>query len=273
MSDETLRAAYREQLMASHDHGAGSTPSGEEVSTPLSGARSRCPSPELLASLARGEGMASSVDLLEHALQCEHCFPEFELLRTIAQAEHAARTAEAVAAPAAAPVAAPVAAASVAARTTRQATRSSHGARWALAATVLLAVMVGGTWWGRRAPSETGSPAVDPDVVRSVVGDIVVVGPRGDLTAEPHAFTWRPGARSQRDGGDVHYVVEAFDSLGTLLLSRTSADTALVLSTPDVAALRRVRTFDWVVYADRGDGNQRRSGMTRVRMPNVVQDP
>lgn len=259
MSDETLRAAYREQPLASQDHGAGSPPAGKASALP-SGDRSGCPSPEVLASLARGERMESSVDLLEHALQCEHCFPEFELLRTIAQEEHAARTAEAVAAP-------------VAARATRQATRSSHGARWALAATVLLAVMVGGTWWGRRAPTDTGSPAVAPDVVRSVVGDIVVVAPRGDLTTEARAFTWRAYARTQREGGDVRYVVEAFDSLGTLLLSRTSADTVLVLSAPDVAALRRVRTFDWVVYADRGDGNQRRSGMTRVHMPNVVQDP
>ena len=41
----------------------------------------------------------------------------------------------------------------------------------------------------------------------------------------------------------------------------------------DVETLRLLRMFDWIVYADRGDGNQRRSGMTRVRMPNVVQNP
>lgn len=259
MSDETLRAAYREQLMASRDHGAGSPPAGEASALPL-GARSGCPSPEVLASLARGEGMASAVDLLEHALQCEYCFPEFELLRTIAQAEHAARTAEAVAAP-------------VAARATRRATRPSRGARWALAATVLLAVTVGGTWWGRRAPSDTASPTVDQEVLRGVVGDIVVLAPRGDLATDPPVFTWRPGVGTPRQGSDVRYVVEVFDSLGTLVLSHTSADTVLVLSASDVETLRLLRMFDWIVYAERGDGNERRSGMTRVRMPNVVQNP
>lgn len=144
-----------------------------------------------------------------------------------------------------------------------------------MAATVLVAVALGGTWWQRRAGRDALPAEEESTVIRNGDSAVVIVTPRGTVAVAegPRAFVWRAEGGSAVGGADVVYVVEAFDSLGVLLLSRTVRDTALVLSDAEGAALRRAETFDWMVRAERGDGNERRSPLVRVRLGSPTGSP
>lgn len=254
MSDESLRRAYQARR--------NSTDAGESPSAHRPAERAECPSPEAIAQLAQGAG-AAAVGALEHVLQCPYCLPEFELLRTLARAERDARLTEGASAEQRSGRAAPP---PEGMRAPADARRRRSTAGWAMAATMLVAVALGGTWWQRHTgarDSETGEAGT---VQRGDVGDLVVVAPHGSTGGEPLVFTWRAVERGPLGGAEVRYVVEAFDSVGALVLSRAVRDTVLVPNEGEGAALRRARTFDWMVRAERGDGNERRSALVRVRL-------
>lgn len=260
MSDDALRRAYRAHLTATGiDGDATPQPPAE---------RRECPSPELLAQLAQGAGALGALD---HVLQCPSCLPEFELLRTLGRAEHDARRAEdGLAQVPAARDATPPGAISAPAG----ASRRWRASGWAMAATVLVAAALGGTWWqqqrGIGGPGSGEDGARGGAVVRGDDGGAVVVTPNGWIGTEPLVFTWRGVGAGPVGGADVRYVVEAFDSVGGLVLSRTVRDTVYVPSGVETDALRRAGTFDWMVRAERGDGNERRSSLVRARfrVPN-----
>ncbi len=212
--------------------------------------RSNCPSPESLEAVARGLGHsgtehARDVATLDHVLSCAHCRPEFDLLRTVTVAAEKAELA-------------------------RPATRAAFPlfAGWSrsrvlVAASALLAVALGGEAWRR-----TRSTGNDQFVVRGTDGEVTLIAPvtttGGDAMplASVRAFTWQsvPNASA--------YTIELHDTANAVLLSRITADTTISLSDDELARVKAASTFDWMVTARRGDGNERRSALTRVRLAN-----
>lgn len=237
MTIEQLREAYR-------THAASRLAGGE--------GRRACPAPEALEALARGPGRnGPDLAALDHVLSCPACTAEFDLLRAIVAAE---RGEASTTSPRSVALSA-----STAARAPRVTIRSSTR-QWAMAAALLLAAGLGGEAWRR---SRAGDGAGGAPVVRSDAGDITVVAPTAPASQAFGAFTWRavPGAG--------RYVVEALDTLGRVLLSRATSDTLLVPTVAERAALARAGYFDWIVTAQRGDGNERRSALTRVQLTDA----
>ena len=191
--------------------------------------REGCPTADELNVLAAsgdvGDNSAQTATL-EHVLSCAVCRPEFELLRAANVAERAAAQA---------------------ARTpfTQQ--------RIALAATLLLAVGIGGEAWRRSQVSLTRATPADGS-------DVVLVSP-ASKNAQPVSgkFVWRAVS------GAVAYQLEVLDSAGTAVVQATTADTTVHLSTSDSLRVAALPVFDWMVTARRSDGNERRSALTRVR--------
>lgn len=224
MSEDSLRKAYQ-----------------AHVATRRGSDRSACPPPEQLETLARRAGGErrgeADAPTLEHVLACAHCRPEFELLRAVATG---ARGAEPPA------LATPL---------TRRAPRP--GARLALAATIFIAVALGGEAYRRtsREAVVRGGGAADRDASVSIVSPTTNFTVQGD-----RRLTWH-GVR-----GALAYEVELLDSTGTMFFTRAVQDTTLQLPDAAVAIVQRLGTFDWMVTARRSDENVRRSPVTRVRV-------
>jgi hypothetical protein len=64
------------------------------------------------------------------------------------------------------------------------------------------------------------------------------------------------------------YTIELLDTASAVLVSRITPDTTISLSDDELARVKAASTFDWMVTARRGDGNERRSTLTRVRLAN-----
>ncbi|MCC6928216.1 MAG: hypothetical protein IT359_04395 [Gemmatimonadaceae bacterium] len=253
MSDDALRRAYQAHLKSAGGdaHSAAQRPA----------ARASCPLPEVLAQLAEGD-VATQLGTLDHVLQCQFCLAEFELMRTLARAGHDARLAEVTDVGVTQALAARDAPRLPAHRSARPSSRAWGGTGWAIAATVLVAVALGGTWWQQH----LGNGEEGGAVVRGGDGGTVIVAPSGATADGTLVFTWRSVTGAAVGGIEARYVVEAFDSLGALVLSQTVRDTVYVPTAAEREALRRAQTFDWMVRADRGDGNERRSPLVRVRL-------
>ena len=177
MTDEELRSAY-----------------ARATSTPRPASRTACPSPDELLALARREGPeASRLATLDHAMGCESCQKELELLRAIEAAE-------------------------------RRETGHGRAARWrgplaiALAASALLAIGLGPgrEWFGSR----------QPDAMRGDSGSVALLDPEpaASIAADSIVFAWRSVA------GATRYVVELLDRDGNAVLGTTTIDTTVVLS-------------------------------------------
>ncbi|MEP6729900.1 MAG: hypothetical protein ABJE10_04635 [bacterium] len=207
--------------------------------------RSNCPSPELLEAVARGLGHsgaehARDVATLDHVLSCAHCRPEFDLLRTVTVAAEKADLVR---------------------HSTRVAFPLFAGwsrSRLLVAASALLAVALVGEAWRR-----TRSTGSDAFVVRGNDGEVTLVAPvmvEAMPLASVRAFTWQsvPGASA--------YTIELLDTTNAVLVSRITPDTTISLTDDELARVKTASTFDWMVTARRGDGNERRSALTRIRL-------
>ncbi|MEO8624603.1 MAG: hypothetical protein ABI625_26210, partial [bacterium] len=62
------------------------------------------------------------------------------------------------------------------------------------------------------------------------------------------------------------YTIELLDTTNAVLVSRTTPDTTITLTDAELARVKAASTFDWMVTARRGDGNERRSALIRVRL-------
>ncbi len=203
--------------------------------------RRDCPSPDALQRLA-DESLAIKrrAVMLDHVMGCAHCAPEFALLRSVATAQlHPAST------------------------WLRRPWLSP--ARLAVAATLLVAVGIGGSAWQRSRTPATGPSAEQPATPAPVLRDdgsmVTLVSPTDRVAGtDLRALSWR-----RVDGADG-YVLDVFDTTGALLLSRPTADTVAALNATEVAQLAAGGVFDWMVTARRVDGNERRSSLTRVRI-------
>ncbi|MBK8059720.1 MAG: hypothetical protein IPK33_18195 [Gemmatimonadetes bacterium] len=246
MTIEQLREAYRAHAAARGDAAEG---------------RRGCPAPETLEQLARGPGRdGPDLATFDHVLTCQSCTAEFDLLRAIVVAEAQEASARGPSPVGAAGDArddlrAPVARSPTVARPPRVAMR-----RWAMAAALVLAAGLGGEAWRRtRAAGGEG----EAPVVRGDASEVTVVAPTARASQSFDGFTWRamPGAG--------RYVVEALDTLGSVLFSRATSDTLLVPTAAERTALAGAGSFDWMVTAQRGDGNERRSPLTRVQLTDA----
>ncbi|MBC8090268.1 MAG: hypothetical protein H7Z40_23660 [Phycisphaerae bacterium] len=192
--------------------------------------RAGCPSADKLGVLAASTNVGASQEhgvMLDHVLSCAHCRPEFELLR----ATNAAARGE-----------------------TGRSRSWFTPQRIALAATMLMAVGIGGEAWRRSRTAEMRGTPVD-------VSDVVLVSPSSGNTAPLTArFVWRSV------NGAATYQWDMLDSAGAVLVQGTTADTTAQLSATDSARLASLPFFDWMVTARRSDGNERRSALTRVRV-------
>ena len=176
MTDEELRQAYARAMSASRP-----------------ATRTACPGPDELLALARREGPEPArLATLDHAMACESCQQELELLRAIAAAE-------------------------------RRETNHGRATRWrapvaiALAASALLAIGLGpGRAWlgGRQADTMRGGPApvtlLHPETAASIAGDSIVL-------------TWRGVA------GATRYAVELLDGEGNTVVRTTTSDTTAIV--------------------------------------------
>lgn len=192
--------------------------------------RAGCPSADelcVLAASTRVGDNSTDTALLEHVLSCAHCRPEFELLR----------------------------ATNMAARGETHRTRSRFTVQQiALAATLLMAVGIGGAAWRRSQTSQTRATPVNDS-------DVVLVSPSsGNAQPLTARFVWRAV------NGAVAYHWEVLDSAGAAIVQATTADTTSQLSATDSVRLAALPFFDWMVTARRSDGNERRSALTRVQV-------
>ena len=176
MTDEELRRAYARAMTA-----------------PRPADRAGCPSPDALLALARREGSESArLATLDHAMSCQGCQKELELLRAMDVAE-------------------------------RRETGQARAARWrtpltfALAASVLLAIGLGPgrEWFGNR----------QGDVMRGASDSVSLLRPESgaSIDADSLVFTWRGVAGANR------YLVELLDLEGNPVLGKHTIDTTAVI--------------------------------------------
>lgn len=219
------------------------------VKSATSADRNACPSPEALETLARRSERSADRGIpdgraLEHVLTCAHCRSEFDLLRTVVVAGTKETLLEPVARHAA-----------------------SALPRWSswralAAASVLIVAAAGGDAWRRQRALNERAPVLRSAGTDST--DVTLISPVSTNDGHPGAtvghFLWRgvPGASA--------YAVEILDTTGLVLASRVTADTSLSLSDAERTRVVGAAQFDWVVTARRGDGNERRSVLTRVRV-------
>src|SRR5688500_11712391 len=165
MTDEELRRAYARTMTSARPAD-----------------RAGCPSPDALLALARREGPdATRLATLDHAMSCDSCQKELELLRAMEVAE-------------------------------RRETGQARAARWrtpltvALAASVLLAIGLGPgrEWFGNR----------QGDAMRGASDSVALLQPEAgaSIGADSLAFSWRGVAGASR------YRVELLDSAGNAVL-------------------------------------------------------
>ena len=183
MTDEELRRAYARATAAQRPAN-----------------RAACPSPDELLALARREGPeATRLATLDHAMACDSCRSELELLRAIEAAE-------------------------------RRETGHHRATGWrtplaiALAASVLLAIGLGlGREWLGTRPSDT---------MRGGSGSIALLSPGAAATIDGDSivFAWRGVA------GATRYVVELLDRDGNPVLGATTVDTTVILPRAETPA-------------------------------------
>ena len=176
MTDEELRRAYSRAMSAERPAD-----------------RAGCPSPDALLALARREGPESArLATLDHAMACDTCQKELELLRAIAVAD-------------------------------RRETGNARAARWrtpltlALAASVLLAIGLG--------PGRDWLANRDGSVMRGGSDSVALLRPETGavIAADSIVFTWRDVAGADR------YLVELLDQQGNAVLATKTIDTTAVL--------------------------------------------
>lgn len=227
MSDEGLREAY-----------------ARAVATRAPGRRTACPVPEAILSVVRREGSDEQrLTVLDHVMACPTCGAEFELLRAIERAgeKAAGEGAEAM---------------------TGEHRDAEPGRvvgfigwrRWAPLAAAAALVLVVALGPGRR----LWAPSAEP--VRGGEPSLALVGPPTGIASSggPITFAWRsaPGAAGYR--------FELLTGGGAVALSRTTADTVLVLALPAGLAPGDYR---WWVTATGADGSETRSEMRALRLP------
>lgn len=222
MNDDKLRTAY-------NMHVEGNAPSN----------RSGCPSPEQLQRLAESGqgGDSNNLKLLNHVFSCAYCRADFALLRAVETSVQSSAESE---------------------QAQRQATQKRNGwfssPRIAIAASLLLAIGIGGEFWLRaqaRASALRGAP-ID-------TSDVVIVAPSANTAISPDApFVWRKVA------GAATYEVQLLDTNGVVIATHITSDTVFTPATEDRARIAALTKLDWFVSARRSDGNERRSAIARV---------
>jgi hypothetical protein len=187
--------------------------------------RPACPAPDaILALVERAGAEVGRLATLDHVMACAACLAEFELLRAVVVAG-----------------------------------RPPAGRRltWpvlALAATVLIAVGLGGLWRARqdRAPG--------PPVMRGgAEGAVSTVLPDPDRpAARPVVFVWHavPGA--------TRYALEMIDPDGRPAFMAGTADTSVTL--PPTVTLDAGAEYRWIVRAALAGGGERRSAARAFRV-------
>jgi len=192
------------------------------------GGRTKCVAPEAILAMLRREGPEPErLEALDHVMACGQCRPEYELLRSIEQAE--ADRPEVV---------------SLLSRRGRQAI-----ATFALAASVLLVVVVG---------QKLGSHQ-EPDVARGPADAVALLAPETEVdSGPPLTFAWQPvpGARE--------YAVEVLDEQGRVVASMVTERTSATLD--GAIRLVPGSTYRWWVRASTAAGDQRASPLRPLRI-------
>jgi hypothetical protein len=197
------------------------------------GARERCVSPEAMLALVRREGPEEArLATLDHAMSCDACRRELDVLRAIELAGEQSGVAP-----------------------ERAHARSSPSWRrvvpLAIAASLLVAVGLGVRDRGRGRPVD--------DVSRGASDGPALVAPAaGDLaTSAPIVFVWHS------EPGASRYVLEVLAG-GRVVVSETTADTTLALG--DVSRLTADSAYVWWVRAVGDGGAQRGSEVRALRL-------
>ena len=247
MRDEELRDAYVARL-------------GRQQ---VDRARGECVSPEAMLAVVEDRATEDErIDVLDHAMACPACRPEFEALRAIARVgeEMGATRTDAGAQDAAAPVAAPV--------TARGAVRPRgwRVPRAFLAAAAAVVVLAGTSVVLRQRGAEADAPVVPgspagPEPMRGGADAVAALAPTGAVPRERLTLVWRPVA------GASGYAAEVLDAAGRPVYAtelRSPSDTALAL--PDSVRLTPGADYQWWVRARLPDGTERRSEMRGFRV-------
>ncbi len=242
MNDDHLRAAYRAHIASR---------------APLD--RTSCPTAERLETLARGAaGGDDRLSDLDHVFGCARCLPEFELLRAVESSEAvtARSTSTTLTAASKTPTRTP--------STRLRAIVPRSAPRFALAAMLVLSIGLAGDYWRRSRMVSAGN--TEPGVVRGDDSGVTLIAP-GLATLSSRAEADASLSWHAVDGAES-YVADVLDTSGVSLLSRTTTDTVLRLDRDELQRLQNAGIFDWMVSARRMDGNERRSTVTRVRLPD-----
>lgn len=225
MSDERVRAAYT-----------------RAVSKRVTAERATCPAPETMLELVRREGGEEQrLAVLDHLMVCAACGEEFELLRAIERGGRIAGTEEKASPVGAVP---PTWGRVVGHITWRRL------APLAAAAAILLMVTVG--------------PARDlwltgGDTARGAADPLALNAPADGTTTTAGTtmkFSWQTAPGAER------YTLELLSSGGLVAVSRTLADTTLLLTLP---ATLSAGDYRWWVIAT-GGGSELRSATRTLRV-------
>jgi len=215
VNDDQLRQAYARQLAKR-----------------ATGAREGCASPEALLALVERRGSEMErLATLDHAMGCETCRLDLELLRAVNRAGEGRL------------------AASVRSIRPRQILALASPRRLAAAAVLVIAVGALATATLRRG-REAGwrGPA-----------KLALVSPKGAIpSSEGLSLVWR------RAAGAVRYEVELLTAAGDSVFATATADTVLTL--PPAATLLPGSDYVWSVRSVLGDGTQAASAPLRFRI-------
>lgn len=181
--------------------------------------RAECPSPEdLLAVAERTLSADRRLVVLDHVAGCARCLEDLRLLDAVAA-------------------------------TGRGTLWTRRPAILALAAS--LAVTIGGALVWQLTPSQ-------PDVLRGVTDQVVLVAPVGGTQPGPLAFTWRASRPATR------YHLEVLDPAGSVLFKADGTDTTVAL--PASTQITPGTEYRWRVVALLPDGTRRQSAAEPFRI-------
>ncbi len=224
MTDDRRTDARLRELYARTLHEPGKQPSD------------RCPTPEAMLALVRGEmDEASRLATLDHVMSCAECSREFELLRAIDRASGESAGSNAGDGTSGLSAA-------------RRRSTLRRYAPLALAASLLIAagVLTRNVW------------RESPDVTRGETAAVTLVAPPDEMqTGAPIAFVWRPIPDAFR------YEIEVLDAAGNVAYAETTSDTVVTLPAGRLAAGSDYR---WMVRATTGAGDQLVSAIRRLRI-------
>ena len=211
VTDEALREAYQRVLDSRRVTG-----------------RELCVDPEAMLSLLRREGAEERrLEVLDHVMGCGACRSEFELLRSMEEADSG--TTER-------------------ARPAVLRIRPRLAVPLALAASVVLVVTVGQRLW---------SPAAT-DVERGVPDGLTLLGPPAEIAAGASpTFSWKPVPGAQ------DYELEVLDEKGTVVWSAKTKETSVTMTDPGVLA---PGSYRWWVRAATASRDQRASAVRSLRI-------